>query len=242
MIQINLVPDIKQELIKAQRVRTGVISIAIITAIASAGVVIAFCVWVFGVQLGFGVLYDGVIKDKSAEISKIDNLSDALTIQNQLSELSAMHDDKNIDSRMFSLLETINPPAPNSIKATILSIDAATKVVKIEAQAAGGFAALETYRKTIEPTNIEFTVDGQVKTMPLASNLSDNERSYGEDAEGSRVLRFTLTFTYPDQLFSRLATNLKIVAPAKTNATDSFIGVPDQLFTSKANDTKEEGK
>lgn len=242
MIQINLVPDIKQELLKAQRVRAGVISIAIITAIASAGVVIAFCIWVFGVQLGLGVHYDGVIKDKSQQISKVENLSDALTIQNQLAQLSAMHDSKNIDSRMFSLLETINPPAPNDIKTTTLSIDAETKVVKIEAQAAGGFPALETFRKTIEATTIEFDVDGQPESLPLAANLSDDQRSYGEDAEGNRVLRFTLTFTYPDQLFSRTAKNLNIVAPAKTNATDSFVGVPDQLFTSKANDTKEEGR
>jgi hypothetical protein len=35
MIEINLVPDVKQELLNAQRVRNGVISIAIVTGIGS---------------------------------------------------------------------------------------------------------------------------------------------------------------------------------------------------------------
>jgi hypothetical protein len=69
--------------------------------------------------------------------------------------------------------------------------------------------------------------------------MGDSDRSYGEDATGAKVLRFTLTFTYPDKLFSRTAKNATIVAPERSNVTDSFLGVPESLFTQRANDTQE---
>ena len=68
--------------------------------------------------------------------------------------------------------------------------------------------------------------------MALAEGISDSERSYGESATGAKILRFTLSFTYPEPLFSPTAENAVIVAPDKTNVTDSFLGVPQSLFVS----------
>lgn len=239
MIEINLVPDIKQELIKAQRVRTGVISVAIFAGLAAIGVVVVLCIWVFVVQGTRGKLHDDTITAKSAEINKVSDLSEALTIQNQLKQLSVMHTSKNIDSRLFSVLDTINPPAPNDIQIVTASVDSSTKTITIEAQASAGFPALETFTKTIKATKVVISVDGTPETVPLADNLNDTERSYGEDAEGNRILRFVLSFTYPEGLFSAAAKSVIIEAPTKRNATDSFIGIPNGLFANKAPDVKE---
>jgi hypothetical protein len=236
MIEINLVPDVKQELLSAQRVRTNVISIAIVVGVAAVGIVIVLAVWVFGVQTARGVLSDNAIKDESQKLTAIPDISNTLTIQNQLSKLSAMHNNKSIDSRIFDVLATINPPAPNNVAITNLSLDATTKTVKIEGQAVNGYPALEVFKKTINATKFEFIDNGAKRDVPLASQISDSDRSYGDDATGATVLRFTLTFVYPDELFSRQAANAVIVAPTRTNVTDSYLGVPNSLFTSKASD------
>lgn len=236
MIEINLVPDVKQELIKAQRVRASVISISIVVGIAAVGVVVMLALWVFAVQTTRGVFTDNTIKTESQKLSNVPDIGNTLTIQNQLAVLPAQHDGKHIDSRVFDMLSTINPPAPNTIAITSLELDSEESTIKIEAQAANGYQALEVFKKTIMSTNFQFSRDGQTESVPLASEMSDSDRSYGEDASGKKVLRFSLSFVYPTELFARTSTSAQIIAPTKKNATDSFLGVPKSLFTQKAND------
>lgn len=238
MIEINLVPDVKQELIRAQRVRTGVISMSVLVSLIALGVVVLLLIWVFAVQTARSVISDNTIKEQSAKLSSVEDIANTLTIQNQLSKIKGQHDSKSIDSRVFDILTTINPPEPNTVAVTTLALDAASKTIKIEAQAKNGYPALEVFRKTIDATKFEYTQSGEKKSEPLASAISDSDRSYGEDASGARVLRFTLTFTYPELLFSRTAENAVIVAPSKSNVTDSFLGVPQSLFTQQATNTE----
>jgi len=231
MIEINLVPDVKQELIRAQRVRASVISMAIFVGIIAIGVVVLLAVWVFGVQTARNLLTDNTIKSESNKLSSVEDISHTLTIQNQLSKLSGQHDGKAIDSRIFDILNTINPPAPNDVKINNLSLDSSTSTIKIEAQAAGGYSALEVFKKTISATKFEYNDNGEKQSVALADSISDSDRNLGQDASGATVLRFALTFTYPEKLFSKTAQNATIVAPTKSNVTDSFLGVPQSLFT-----------
>ncbi|HET6746564.1 MAG TPA: hypothetical protein VFH06_00480 [Candidatus Saccharimonadales bacterium] len=237
MIEINLIPDVKQELLKAQRVRTSVISMAIVVGIVAVGIVVALAMWVFAVQAARDVITDNTIKSESQKLSGVEDVSSTLTIQNQLSKLVAMHDGKHIDSRIFDILNTINPSAPNNVSITKLTLDSADSTIKIEAQAVNGYPALEVFKKTINATKFEYTKDGKKQSVALATSMSDSDRSYGEDASGAKVLRFTLTFEYPAELFARTAQNATVVAPEKTNVTDSFLGVPQSLFTQRASDT-----
>ena len=242
MIEINLIPDVKQELLKAQKVRSMVISIAILVGIISAGIVVILAMYVFGAQwFRDNVANDSITKEYK-QLSSVEDLANTLTVQNQLTKLSAVHADKKINSRIFDVLSTIIPPEPNSIAITKLSINSEEGTITIEAQAVNGYPALETFKKTIEATKITYTADGETesKTVPLASNLNDGERSYGDDESGRKVLRFAMTFKYADELFARSSKNAIIVGPTKTNATDSYIGVPKSLFTTKASDAQED--
>lgn len=238
MIEINLVPDVKQELIKAQRVRASVISMAIVVGVAAVGVVVLLAIWVFAVQTARSVLTDDTIKKESAKLASVEDVSNTLTIQNQLSKLPAMHDGKSIDSRLFDILTTINPSEPNSVAINTVSLDSEAKTIRLEAQAKNGYPALEVFKKTIAGTSFDYSEDDERRSVALASQMSDSDRSYGEDATGAKVLRFTLTFVYTDQLFSRTAKNATIVAPERSNVTDSFLGVPESLFTQRANDAQ----
>jgi hypothetical protein len=66
------------------------------------------------------------------------------------------------------------------------------------------------------------------------------EVSYGTDSQGTKVLRFTLSFEYASKLLSNQVESVKIVTPtAKIDVTDSKIYVPDSLFSQAATDLKE---
>lgn len=241
MIEINLVPDVKQELIKAQRVRTTVISITILIGIISVGVVALLAFYLFGVQTVRSAVADNRIKQATGELQQIDDLSNTLTIQNQLSKLSIMHDNKHIDSRFFGILTAINPPAPNDIVLSSAKLDADTKTVTIDGQAANGYEAAELFKKTILSTKMTYKdSDGAGQNVPLTDEVSTSDISYGEDASGKKVLRFTMSFVYPDELFARSSRDAVIERPGRQNVTDSYLRIPQSLFSERATDIEGE--
>jgi len=241
MIEINLVPDVKQELMKAQRLRTTVMSMAIVVGLAAVGVVVVLALYVFGAQTLRSTLADDAITKEQKKLSKVEGLAGALTIQNQLAKLAELSADRQVNSRVFDVLSSIVPSEPNTVAISKTSIDTENKTITIDAQADGGFATLEVFKKTIEATRFEYELEGspKPKKVRLATDMSDSNRSYGEDASGKKVLRFTISFTYPDELFTRSISKAKIAGPERTNVTDSFIGVPESLFTSRAADSKD---
>lgn len=104
MIEINLIPDVKRELLRAQRARSIVISGAILTSIVAAAVVVVMLVYIYGVQSLRHYTLDQDIKSQSSELSKVEDLSKILTIQNQLTTMKDLNDKKQIDSRIFNVL------------------------------------------------------------------------------------------------------------------------------------------
>ncbi|MDB5177878.1 MAG: hypothetical protein JWO61_261, partial [Candidatus Saccharibacteria bacterium] len=168
MIEINLVPDVKQELMKAQRLRTTVMSMAIVAGLASIGIVVVLAVYVFGAQTLRSNLADDAIKSEQQKISKVDGLASALTIQAQLSKLGELSKDRRVNSRIFDVLSAIVPSAPNSVAISKTTIDTENKTITIDAQADSGFATLEVFRKTIEATRLEYKLDKAAKSVLLA--------------------------------------------------------------------------
>ncbi|MCX6728890.1 MAG: hypothetical protein NTV39_03970 [Candidatus Saccharibacteria bacterium] len=234
MIEINLVPDVKQELIRAQRVRTKVITGAIFVGLVSVAAVVLLVVYVYGVQTARDIFANSQIDSKSKTLSEVEDLSKTLTIQNQLTIIPKLNDAKKIDSRVFDLLAAIIPPAPNDIKISDMTVDSATNTITINGQASNSYAAVEVFKKTIDGAKVEFT--GNSEGVKLASNISTSNTSYGEDSSGGKVLRFTLSFEYAPELFSPKSKNVTIVVPNQGNATDSYLGIPADVFTDRATD------
>lgn len=236
MIEVNLVPDVKQELIKAQRVRAAVISFSILSGIVAVAVVVILAIYSYGVQSVRSVILDDGITKGSDQLSSVEDLSKTLTIQNQLTKISALNSDKKIDSRIFDVLNKIIPPKPNDVQISNLSIDSSTSSITIEGQAANSYAAVEVFKKTIDSARVKFTADEAQQEVDLASNVSTSDTSYGEDSSGAKVLRFTLSFSYAPELFSPTSKSVTIVISAQGNATDSYLGVPKSIFVDRARD------
>jgi Tfp pilus assembly protein PilN len=237
MIEINLIPDVKQELIRARMIRSAVVSGAIITTLVAGAVVVVLSAYVFGVQTVRGAVADEAIKKGSSQLASVEDLSKILTIQNQLTKINALNDAKAIDSRIFNVLQAIIPPAPNTVKISSLIINATTKSITFEGQTPT-YPSLEAFKKTIGASNVRYTDDSKSqKDVPLASNLSISNISFGEDSTGTKVLRFTVTFSYAAELFSPKVTNPTIVLIDGGNVTDSYLGIPKSIFTDRAADT-----
>jgi len=240
MIEINLIPDVKREHLRTRMVRNLVISVSIIVGIGVIAVV-AVLGLVFGGQIAAEALQDREIKEKGEQLTSIEDLNETVTIQQQLGKIDEQHQNKKINSRMFDVLSAINPPAPNDIKISTFKLDPIEKTIFIEGSATNGYAALEVFKKTIISTKIQIKGEDSEEPIQLAQDIVDGEASFGENADGQKVLRFSFSFTYPDELFAVLDSSVSVITPSgKVDVTDSKVGVPDSLFSARAKDMSSE--
>lgn len=238
MTEINLVPDVKQELIRAKRVRSLVITGAVFVSLVFIGIVVLMTVYLVGVQTVRSSIDDDQIKQKSKSLSSVPDLAHMLTIQHQLTQLTNYHNEKNIYSRFFELLAKINPQAPNQVTFSLARVDSDSGTIHLEGQAANGYVAADILKKTILGTSLSYKDGDTAQTVPLTDSVSTSELSYGEDATGNKVLRFTMSFTYDPAFFARSSSDAIIVGPGRQNATDSYLGLPQSLFSDRAADQK----
>ncbi len=239
MIEVNLIPDVKQELIKAERTRFKVIAGSITIGVVSLAALTLLAIYVFAVQTVRGNIADASIKEGNTKLESVADLTKTLTIQNQLTVLDKLNDNKKVDSRIFDVLGAIIPPEPNKIQISNLSINSSVDTITIDGQAANSYVALEVFKKTIEGATLKYTdADGATQSVSMASGVSIRDTSYGEDNTGTKLLRFTISFTYASELFSPLSKNISIVISIDGNVTDSYLGMPTSIFADRASDIK----
>lgn len=244
MIQINLVPDIKQEMLRAQRVRNIAISLSILVGLIAVAVVIALTI-VLGGQTGYQKIMEGQVTSRYKTLSSMPDLDNALTIQNQLSAISGINDKRTMDSRLLDVLTAINPASPNDVKLSKVTLDPTQSTLTLEGSAAGGYPATEVFRKTILNTTISAqqgndSSSNTTLSLTTASQLTLQNTSYGQDATGAKVVEFTVVFQYPAGLFDNTLTNVTVHPPTgQQNVTDSATAVPDSMFSKAATTLKE---
>ncbi|PID33149.1 hypothetical protein CR969_02300 [Candidatus Saccharibacteria bacterium] len=236
MIEINLLPDVKYELLRTRATRNYVTALSILVGVI--GIVATLALgFIFGTQLAAEAWQDGQIKSKSQELLAIEDLNKSVTIQNQLNTINTQHETKKINSRLFEVLGAINPAKPNNVKISTVKVNPLENIITIEGSAQNGFIALEVFKKTISNTNVQVGEGEDKISQPLASDIQPESTSFGEDAKGRRVLRFTFSFTYPDELFAISEQSVTINTPTgRVDVTDSKLGVPESLFSKKAKD------
>ncbi|MEO8691565.1 MAG: hypothetical protein ABI397_02150, partial [Candidatus Saccharimonas sp.] len=223
MISINLIPDVKLDMLRSQKVRNFAVSISILTGAVAVAIVIVLS-GVIGVQTAAQAAANKKIETEFHKLSSVPGLNDTVTIQNQLSQISALNDTKSLDSRLLRVLEAINPAAPNDMKFSKITLDPIDNTLTIEGFAVGGFASTDVFRKTILHTLIEGKARGSdaIVRQPLTDDVTLHSTSYGANADSIVVLSFKISFIYPEDLFNNSLEQVKVDTPtSKIDVTDS---------------------
>ena len=132
--EINLVPDVKAEMIKAQKVRNIVFFACITISILSASTAVVLGS-VKGAQDITMAGQDSHMMDLSKKITSYDELPEFLTIQNQLRGISDIEDNQKVLSRAIIFLNSIIPDEGDEIKVSELSVELSTGTLSFDAQA-----------------------------------------------------------------------------------------------------------
>ena len=241
MIEINLLPNVKRELLKTRAMRNRVISISFLVGGASIAAVVVLAL-ILGSQIAAEAVQNGVIKDRNDKLMAVEALNKVVTIQHQLTKINEQHSGKKINSRVFDVVTAVNPVAPNNVSFSDIKVNPESKTITLEGSAVNGYSALETLKKTILNTKVQTTDGDKSSEVSLTKEIKDGDTSFGENSEGKKVLQFSFSFEYAEELLAPASNGtVSVLTPTgKVDVTDSRQGIPDSLF--KSNSKKQEKK
>ena len=241
MIEINLLPNVKRELLKTRAMRNRVISISFLVGGASIATVVVLAL-ILGRQIAAEAVQSGVIKDRNDKLMAVEDLNKVVTIQHQLTKINEQHSGKKINSRVFDVVTAVNPVAPNNVSFSDIKVNPESKTITLEGSAVNGYSALETLKKTILNTKVQTTDGDKSSEVSLTKEIKDGDTSFGENSEGKKVLQFSFSFEYAEELLAPANNGtVSVLTPTgKVDVTDSRQGIPDSLF--KSNSKKQEKK
>ena len=155
--EINLVPDVKDEMIKALKLRNFIFFLCIVISIASVGVTILFGTIAGGQQLAIDSK-KSMIDNLSAKLNSYGDLDDFLTIKNQLSNISDITNNKKVLSRTFNILSALRPTGADTITISEMSVDLSGEnpTLVFDAQANAGrppyidYNVLDSFKKSMK--------------------------------------------------------------------------------------------
>lgn len=211
MVQFNLLPNVKLEYVKAQRTKNLMTFISIVVGVSALAVFVVSMLVVNVVQKKSLSDLNKDISTYSKQLKSTKDLSKILTVQNQLSTLTSIHDGKPVASRLFDYISQVTPAQAGLNK---LTIDFAGNTMSI-----GGTApSLDTvslYTDTLKATY--FTTDQDSAQNNAFSNVV--LANFGRNDSGAT---FTITASFDPTIFK--ATNtVKLVVPSTAAADQSNV-------------------
>lgn len=244
MISINLLPDVKKDLLRVRRERNLVVTVSVIAVGVSVGILL-----VLGATLG-GMTVAKMAAESSIESNekkiddaiKNDQLNRYLTIQNQLSQIDGLKGGQQIYSRLMDYLVALNPAAPNNatLQNVILSSSGTSSssssssadgiTVTLEGSTAD-FASLNVYKNTLINAQISYEEESDDDADTDSSSNQDDGEGSGRNnvTENTEAIKENL-FTSVEVTESNLSTDSRgstvsfaIVAVFNPRAFDSTI-------------------
>jgi hypothetical protein len=224
MIQLNLLPEVKLEYIKAQRMRRVVTAVSII--VGSVAIVILVLL------LGFGIAQrkhiSNINNDVSSETNTLENkpgIDQELTVQSQLTSINSLHAQEPATARLFnSYLDEITP---EPVSLNDFSVDYSLKTITLTGSA-DSLATINQYVDTLKYTT--FTTGNAKASAGDAFNdvvLSN----FGYDSQATnkaQAASFTITLGYNQSIFD-ITQNVSLSVPAIT-VTRAQVAQPGDLF------------
>lgn len=229
MIQINLLPDVKLEFVKARRLKRTII---VICSLVSAASLLIFALLFIGVTVVQGQHLRNLeadIAEQTKQLEGIPDIAKILTIQNQLNSLPALHSEKPVASRVFTYIQQL---APTEASISSLTVDFDGQTMEITGNATN-LAAVNKFADTLKFTsyttemNEANQADADKKTAFSEVTLAQ----FGvatSGTTGDKPTTYTINLKYAPEIFSS-QNNAKLLIPNQVT-TRSETEKPQVVF------------
>lgn len=190
MIQFNLLPDIKLEYIRARRAKRLVMLVSFLVAGAS----VAIClVLFFTVNILQKQHLNNLSKDinrDSKKLQEIEDLDKILTIQNQLSKLTELHDGKVITSRLNGYVTQVTP---QNVSYAEIEVEISDTTMRFKGSA-DSLKSINQFVDTLKFT--KYKIDGQDEKNAFSEVVLAD---FGRDDKGAS---YEIKLKYDPEIFN----------------------------------------
>ncbi len=228
MIQFNLLPDVKMQYIKTRRSNRLVFLTSFLVAGASLALLVTLflSIAVFQKQHLNNLSKD--ISGKSDELRKVPDLDKALTVQNQLNSLDALHDQKPIASKFFTHINNITPI---NVTISAATLDFTKNTMSLTGNAKD-ISLINKFVDMLKFANLEVTGDQPKKAF---SKVVLASHSPG-DPESNTTASFLVSLEFEAVIFDGTK-DAKITVPNQTS-TRSETEKPTLFLKESPNSTE----
>ena len=226
MIELNLLPDVKLDYIKAQRSHRLVTSVALLVTAVTI-IILALLLSVDGLQKKHLHDLNNDITSESSKLQGQPQINQILTVQNQLQSLTTLHNGKPAASRLFNYL---NETTPVPVSINNFSIDFTQQTMTIT----GAADALSSVNQYVDTLKFTTYTTGSNKTATSAfsnvvlSSFSLTTGSTTATQDASQPATYTITLGYNPAIFD-ITQNVTLSVPSLTT-TRSALEQPTDLF------------
>jgi hypothetical protein len=222
MIQINLLPDVKKEHLKAVRQKRTIISAAFIISGVFLGIVVLLAVAVFGIQKQTIASLSGDIDQDVATLKSTPDLDKILTIQNQLTALPGLHDSRPAATNLFDYLSIITPQEVKLASTKVSFVSGETANMEISGST-DTFKDANRFVDIIKNATYEYQdpATGEKKTGPAFSNVVLKTISKSDSQNSASQTSFTVVFAYDPEIFNIKNQDIKLTVPSITSSVSS---------------------
>jgi Tfp pilus assembly protein PilN len=206
VVQLNLIPDVKAEYMRAIKLKRMIFGISFIVIAVSFGLVVLLFSYSNGIQkLQLSNQQEDIDK-YSKELAAIPDLDKILTIQNQLNSLDPLHADRPVASRLYTYIPQITPP---NVFLTRFGIDFDPAVATIEIR--GTATTQEDVNRFVDTLKFtKYTKGGSDEQMNAFSEVV--LANFDASDRGST---FNVTLKYNPELFNGELDNVLLVVPSQ---------------------------
>jgi len=192
MLQFNLLPDVKLEYVKTQRTKHLLTLLSFAASAAGLALLVLSATTVYVVQKKSLHDLNSDINKYSNQLKAVPDLNKILTVQNQLSTLTSLHDQKPVTSRLFGYISQVTPAQANLSK---LTIDYTANTLIIGGKAPS-LDVVSTYTDTLKATKYSKGQGDDGKTHAFSNVVL---ATFGRDDTGAT---FTINLSFDPAIFN----------------------------------------
>jgi hypothetical protein len=218
-IQLNLIPDVKAQYLKAERTRKTAIVVSVIIIAASAGLVLLMMSVSAGQKIALNSANKNIDK-LAADIKNTQDIEKILTVQSQLNTLDKLHSEKPVASRLPDFLAKI---VPSQVQLNKIDVDLEQNTMTISGTTPS-YEANNKFVDTLKFTNYQLA--GSEDKTPAFNSVVLT--SFGKDEKGAS---FTVTLNFDPVLFASSSDGIQLIPKAGVTTREQD---PSALFTKPA--------
>lgn len=227
MIQFNLLPDVKLEFVKANRLKHSVSVIAIAAAAVALFIFVVLIITVDVIQKAHLSSLNNQISTLTTSLKSTPNLNAVLTVQDEVNALPSLHAKKPVATRLPTYLAELTPTG-----ATISELDVnfSTNVMTITGSA-NSLATVNQFVDTLKLSSYQTSPNSTSKNA--FSNVILSSFQYTTASGAS----YSITATFDPAIFSAAYPSVSLNVPSSSSTHSNSSGQSQSLFQNQSSST-----